>query len=137
VLTYPLPQGYQPGDNCTFVLGPKNCMEPLVVPEGKWPGDTITFEGPDGKEAKATVPKGLQPGDVFEIMPPVVMVQVPHDVLPGDEVIFSIPAEANVQDNSDRRTYVPKGLQSGMYFPVYVSDSTPASEACVAGVNYV
>jgi hypothetical protein len=120
VLTYPLPQGYQPGDICTYVLGPKSCMEPLVVPEGKWPGDTITFEGADGKQATAKVPQGLQPGDVFEIMPPVIMVRVPDDVQPGAEVTFPVPAEANVQDTSDRRANVPKGFSSGMYFPVYV-----------------
>lgn len=118
MLTYPLPQGYQPGDTCTFVLGPKNCMQPLVVPEGKWPGDTITFEGADGKQATAKVPQGLQPGDVFEIMPPVVMVQVPQDALPGDELTFPVPAQANMQDTSDRRTHVPKGLRPFMYFPV-------------------
>lgn len=108
-LTFHLPQGYQSGERCSFRFGPP-AQQLLAVPEGGKAGDVMTFEGADGEALAAQVPPGLEPGDVFEITAPVMMVQVPEGVECGDEVAFTAP------DGTVRCTVVPKGVKKDQYF---------------------
>lgn len=120
-LHMPLPQGYQPGERCKVRFGP-NEMHQVVIPQGKQPGDLVKFAGPDDVELEARVPPGMGPGDVFEVSPPVMMVQVPPGVRPGDSVCFA------AADGTQRTTLVPKGMKEGQYFPSLFGTSDQKSK---------
>jgi len=112
-LTVPLPQGYQPGEQCRVRFGPM-ALHVLTVPEGKCPGDKVNFEGADGEKLETTVPQGKMAGDVFEVSPPALMVQVPEGAKSGDQITFTAP------DGTARGAEVPKGMQPTQYFCVQI-----------------
>jgi len=103
----PLPEGALPGTPCSVRIGPEAMFQ--VVPEGALPGSTVVFTM-EGHMFNTSVPPGKMPGDSFEI--PVVVVQVPPLVKPGDEVTYTTPmgGSAVVQ--------IPAGLTTGQIFPV-------------------
>jgi len=112
-LNVPLPQGYQPGEQCRVRFGPM-ALHVLIVPQGKGAGDTVKFEGADGEDLEAKVPQGKTAGDVFEVSPPALMVQVPDGTKSGDQITFTAP------DGTERGVEVPKGVQPTQYFPVKI-----------------
>lgn len=111
-LTIPLPQGYEQGEQCSYRFGPSALHRIGVsVPAGHKCGDVVKFEGPDGETLEAVVPAGKEVGDVFEVMPPVMMIQVPPGTQSGDKVAFSAP------DGTERCVVIPQGRKADQYFP--------------------
>jgi len=98
----------------------------IEVPPGTYGGADLKFDRDDGTNLAVTVPKGMRPGDVFEVMPPALMVHVPKAARPGDLVVFpggaagaamaGIPATAAPL----WRAKVPKGLVGEEYFAVRI-----------------
>ncbi|CAJ1359624.1 unnamed protein product [Effrenium voratum] len=60
-----IPEGKKSGDTFEVHLGPSQVM--VTVPEGKDAGEEVEFHGPGGALLKATVPKGLKPGEQFAV----------------------------------------------------------------------
>jgi len=110
-VTLPLPAGAEPGKPCRICLGPKSTFQ-VVVPEGASPGSTVVFDAADGVMLNTVVPSGKMPGDSFDIVPPVVIVQVPHLAKAGDDVTFTLPT------GDPGIVEVPAGLSAGDYFAV-------------------
>lgn len=108
-ITVPLPEGAEPGKACSVYLGPKSSFK-VIVPEGALPGAPLQFTTEDGEMLNTIVQPGKKPGDTMEIVPPVVLVQVPKGVKSGDEVTYTTPigTMAMVQ--------VPEGFAPGHYF---------------------
>jgi len=75
----------------------------------------MQFEGFDGEILEATVPEGKQPGDVFDVMPTIIMVQVPDDARPGDVLVFATPA------GQESSITVPKVVPPLKYIPTFYS----------------
>mmetsp|Transcript_85299 Transcript_85299/g.275299 ORF Transcript_85299/g.275299 Transcript_85299/m.275299 type:complete len:241 (-) Transcript_85299:151-873(-) len=65
----------------------------IEVPPGKLPGDEIKFNKADGTEVCVRVPKGHMPGEIFDVLPPAMMVAVPSNASPGDLLVFPAPPE--------------------------------------------
>lgn len=106
----PMPEGAQPGKPCSIYLGPKSVFS-VVVPEGAFPGSVVIFTMEDDGEMLTTiVPPGKMPGDSFDIVPPVLLIQVPHGCKGGDEVVYTTPAGAPAV------VQVPLGFSAGHYF---------------------
>jgi hypothetical protein len=106
----PMPEGAEPGKPCSIYLGPKSVFS-VVVPEGAFPGSVVLFTMEDDGEMLTTVvPPGKMPGDSFDIVPPVVLIQVPHGCKGGDEVVYTTPA------GTPAVVQVPLGFAAGHYF---------------------
>lgn len=106
-LNVKLPQDAVPGEQRTWRLGPPG--QQVVVPEGAVEGSVFDCEV-DGTLVHATVPAGKAPGDVFEALPPALVVMIPPSARKGDILEFS--------DASGRafQVPVPEGLVPGQYF---------------------
>jgi len=106
----PMPEGAEPGKPCSIYLGPKSAFS-VVVPEGAFPGSVVIFTMEDDGEMLTTiVPPGKMPGDSFDIVPPVLLIQVPHGCKGGDEVVYTTPA------GTPAVVQVPLGFAAGHYF---------------------
>lgn len=109
-ITVPLPEGAEPRKPCSICLGPKSSFQ-VAVPEGAAPGAVLVFTTKDGQVLNTVVPDGKAPGDTIQIVPPVVLVQVPPGVFAGMEVVYHTPA------GTPAVVQVPHGYQPGHYFP--------------------
>lgn len=83
----PPPPGCQPGDSLRFRLAPPILFK-ITVPPWARGGYEARFQLDAGDEVSVKVPLGLQPGDVFEVLPPAMMVQVPASASTGDQIVF-------------------------------------------------
>lgn len=109
-ITVPLPEGAVAGRPCSVYLGPKSSFQ-VVVPEGALPGTSVMFyAGEDNDLLNTIVPPGKMPGDTMEIIPPVVLIQVPRGCKGGDEVVYTTP------QGTPALVQIPEGYSGGHYF---------------------
>lgn len=92
----------------------------IEVPPGVGPGEEIRFKRENGIEVCAVVPKGVQEGDFFDVLPPALMVMVPHGAQTGDHALFRKYPANDSFDSHWCRALIPSGLQAEEYFPVRV-----------------
>merc|ERR1712194_753980 len=106
------PASSKPGETVRYRLAPRPEFQ-IEVPPGATPSSPVRFERTDGVEVCVTVPPGLRPGDMFEVTPPALMVQVPTGAVPCDQVVFR---HGSGQNAEWCRAQIPAGLTPGMYF---------------------
>jgi hypothetical protein len=116
------PPNAQAGTSFGWKLSPPPDYKVEVPPDGK-PGSSIVHRRSDGVDISFTVPKGAKPGNIFEVSPPSLMVQVPASCAPKDQVIFRAPAGApggkgKADEDSAEwfRARIPEGISPGFYF---------------------
>lgn len=110
-IVVPMPEGAEPGMPCRIYLGPKSTIQ-VVVPEGASPGSVVLFTcEDDGEMLHTVVPNGKKPGDTFDIVPPVVIIQVPKGAKEGEEVLYTTP------QGTPAVVQIPAGFSPGHYFP--------------------
>lgn len=106
------PRWAKPGMMLRYRLGPAPDFE-VAVPPGAPAGASVRFMRPDGSYAAAKVPDGLLAGDTFEVAPTALMVRVPGDAFPGQQLVFRAP------DNPSGEWFcaeVPREAMPGGYF---------------------
>lgn len=103
------PPGVTAGRACTLRLAAPWHQE-VFVPAGAKPGQKVQFLGPHDEQLEAVVPPGKKPGQVFQVSPPVVMLQVPPGAVAGDHLAFVTP------DGKAMISLVPKDVLQGQYF---------------------
>lgn len=100
-------------------LAPPPDYKVEVPPDGK-PGGQIIHRRSDGVDIAFTVPKGAKPGNIFEVSPPVLMVQMPANSAPKDQVIFRASTGGKAKGDEEfsdwYRANIPEGLSPGCYF---------------------
>jgi len=103
------PSGAKPGETLKFRVKPPSDLR-VTVPPKVSAGQTMIFESTDKSPSKISVkvPKGLKPGDVFEITPPSVMVLVPKNANVGDTVLFQAGGKWC-------RTKIPENIELGHF----------------------
>lgn len=113
----------KPGSSFRFRCVPRAEFR-IEVPPGAQPekGLQIGVRRKDGIQVAIDVPPHLKPGDLFEVLPPALMVRVPDGAEAGDFVVFR-PATApgvnvNKQATSWLRAQVPEAAEPGVYFAV-------------------
>jgi len=106
------PPETKPGETIRYRLAPRPEFQ-IEVPPGATSGAPVRFERADGIEVSVTVPPEHRPGDIFEVTPPALMVQVPANAVACDQVIFR---SGSGLDTEWFRAQVPAGLAPGMYF---------------------
>ncbi|CAE8600571.1 unnamed protein product [Polarella glacialis] len=113
------------GGSITFRLVPPPHYR-VEVPPGAEPGRGLLHSLPDGTQIELPIPEGIRPGDIFEVVAPSLMVQVPEGARGGDYVTFLETAEGG----QDRwlRAPVPHRLKPGQYFAARLP-APPPSEA--------
>ncbi|OLQ15478.1 Protein decapping 5 [Symbiodinium microadriaticum] len=89
-------------------------MFKITVPPWARGGYEARFQLDAGDEVSVKVPVGLQPGDVFEVLPPAMMVQVPASASTGDQIVFQGEAKG-------------PGCPAGWYRIRLQEDHTPGS----------
>eukprot|EP00930_Biecheleria_cincta_P043249 TRINITY_DN29714_c0_g1_i1.p1 TRINITY_DN29714_c0_g1~~TRINITY_DN29714_c0_g1_i1.p1 ORF type:complete len:214 (+),score=25.87 TRINITY_DN29714_c0_g1_i1:77-718(+) len=107
------PPGAAPGELLVFRLAPPAQFRVRVPPWAK-PGFEARLKLRSGDEVSVTVPENSQPGDIFEALPPALMVLVPEGVLPGDSLVFRSCASQSFEDPW-YRIRLPQGHQPGSY----------------------
>eukprot|EP00418_Pyrodinium_bahamense_P086322 CAMPEP_0179055854 /NCGR_PEP_ID=MMETSP0796-20121207/23514_1 /TAXON_ID=73915 /ORGANISM="Pyrodinium bahamense, Strain pbaha01" /LENGTH=232 /DNA_ID=CAMNT_0020752517 /DNA_START=33 /DNA_END=731 /DNA_ORIENTATION=- len=117
------PDGAAPGTSLDFPLKPTPEFE-VQVPPGFTPGRTLTFATADGVEICCDVPEGSQPGDIFDVLPPALMVLVPVGAAPGDKVVF---CNTSAGEHKWCRAQIPRELKLGMFFAARL----PPSAECL------
>merc|ERR1712217_392813 len=94
----------------------------ITVPPDAEAGQTLFFEKAEipGSRIAVKVPKGLCPGDTFEVAPPSVMVLAPEGASAGDMVVF---------EAKDRwfRARIPETTQLGHFAVRLPKPSTSSS----------
>jgi len=89
----------------------------IQVPPNHLPGDSVTFTREDGVGVSVPVPPGMQPGEMFEVTPPVLMVRVPEGATPGTRLIFHRQGCGPPEETREWiRCEVPAGVAPGKYF---------------------
>jgi hypothetical protein len=126
------PEYIRPGEKVCYRLAPPPEFR-IEVPCNASPGSMVEFERSDGVLISVTVPPGLGPGDTFDVTPPSVLVRVPDDPLPGDQVIFQIPNDSGYVGRGEAplcRATVPFRAMAGSYFAVRlpVPDNLPGTD---------
>eukprot|EP00928_Gymnodinium_smaydae_P003969 TRINITY_DN11395_c0_g1_i1.p1 TRINITY_DN11395_c0_g1~~TRINITY_DN11395_c0_g1_i1.p1 ORF type:complete len:502 (-),score=69.17 TRINITY_DN11395_c0_g1_i1:456-1856(-) len=121
-LNVPVPPGATPGQRLHYRLGPKMALR-ATVPEGAAAGDTIGLSLPDGRCIQVNIPEGKDAGEQFDVVPPVLMVQVPRAARAGDTVSFSAPQASadgghGAAAEVEQTAVVPEGYAPGQYFEV-------------------
>merc|ERR1712032_245496 len=120
VLQVELPSGAEPGKAVHMRLSPYPDMKITVPPDAE-AGQTLFFENSEVPVSRIAVkvPKGLCPGDAFEVTPPSVMVLAPAGASAGDMVVF---------ETKDRsfRARIPEKTQLG-HFAVRLPQPTTSS----------
>lgn len=109
VMEVVLPPGAQAGRVMTMRQCPPADLR-IKVPQGLKAGQTMFFESSASHQQKIAVkiPKGVGPGETFEVIPPAVMVCVPKGGKAGDSVVFEL--------NGKRcRTTIPESTQLGHF----------------------
>merc|ERR1719210_3044057 len=106
------PKDAKPGMTLRYRLAPHYEFRAEVPPDVK-AGEEALFIRPDGVTIAVRVPDNLKAGDIFEILPPALMVRVPEGVSPGDAVVFRHEFPGG---GEWLRTKVPPVLTPGKYF---------------------
>lgn len=106
----PLPEEAEPGKEFSWRLGPNDHYS-VDVPEDLEEGGVVEFKGMHNETLHAVVPEGKKGGDTFMVSPPVIMVQVPQNAKPGQELTYMSPLQLPML------TRVPEGMSPGQYFP--------------------
>jgi hypothetical protein len=122
-----MPDGAVPGEPSSVYLGPRLRLQ-VVVPPDTAPGMTVWFES-EGDMLHTVVPPGKKPGDTLEIVPPVILIQVPQGVKGGDEVMFRTP------EGTMAVTEVPEGYFAGHYFATMPPMDPHLMERCLKDVE--
>jgi len=89
------------------------------VPYGAKSGDKVTFTGLGNQLHETKVPIGMQPGMTFPIYGPHVMLRVPDGAIPGDQLLFMIPAGFGSDGSrifQEKMAVVPENMTTGQYF---------------------
>jgi len=81
------PADVKPGTTLTARLAPPPDIR-IHVPPGLKAGSEMKFQRSDGVTIAVRVPKGMGPGDHFDVTPPCLMVKMPEGAKPGDFVVF-------------------------------------------------
>mmetsp|Transcript_30147 Transcript_30147/g.64166 ORF Transcript_30147/g.64166 Transcript_30147/m.64166 type:complete len:232 (+) Transcript_30147:74-769(+) len=81
------PADVKPGSSLTARLAPPPDLR-VTVPSGLKAGQEMKFVRSDGVTIAVPVPKGLGPGDTFDVTPPSLMVKMPEGAKAGDFVVF-------------------------------------------------
>jgi hypothetical protein len=114
------PKDSKPGDEFVYRLVPLYEFR-VEVPAGAKPGLEIEVKRRDGVRVSISVPPGLKPGDIFEVLPPALIVKVPDGAKGGDYVVYHPVAAPGAQMDPQMaqlwiRTVVPEGAEPGQYF---------------------
>jgi hypothetical protein len=111
------PPNAEAGTSFSWKLAPPPDYKVEVPPDGK-PGGSIVHRRSDGVDISFTVPKGAKPGNIFDVSPPSLMVQVPTSCAPKDQIIFRAPAPKGKDDEDAEwfRARIPDGISPGYYF---------------------
>lgn len=104
-----LPRDARPGQELKVRLGPAETYS-VTVPEDLADDALVTLKLPSGLLYQVKVPSDKKPGDEFEIIPPVMMVQVPDKAVPGMKVIYTDSR------GDDQVALIPDGVKPGEYF---------------------
>jgi len=107
------PTDAKPGMSLRYRLAPKPDLRVQVPPGGK-PGSVVTFQRASGIHTIVKVPDGHWAGDLFDVVPPALMVLVPQGAQKGDFVTFHTPAISN-QPVEWFRAQVPAGVPPGKF----------------------
>jgi len=122
----------KPGSVLHFSLAPSPDFQ-VEVPEGAGIGAEVRLRRPDGVEISVPVPKGLRPGDTFNISPPALMVRVPEGCAPGQRVVFKEPGAG---ESEWCRVVVPEGVVPGGYFAARLPPPSEPKSKPRAGPAY-
>lgn len=109
------PPNAEAGASFTHRLGPTPDFK-VEVPPGVKPGEQMPYRRSDGVYINFTVPKGATPGHIFDVTPPVLMVQVPEGCGAGDFVCFKNATATDGDARAWCRTRIPNGVEPGAYF---------------------
>jgi len=120
-----LPAHASPGERLCFKLAPRPEYR-VEVPPDVHAGCIVRFQKENGEELRVAVPKGLDPGDTFEVSPPSVMVRVPEAAQPGDIVKFASPSHSCQEAY---RARVPEGVPPCAYFTARLPATTKLCQA--------
>lgn len=121
-----LPAEAQPGTTFRYPLKPTPEFR-MEVPPGRSPGDSVKFRRSNGEEIEVDVPVGLVPGDNFDVSPPSLIIQVPEEAGPGDDVLFSVDG-CSLPGSGWYRAKVPDKLKLGRYFAAKMPGPTVAGD---------
>lgn len=118
------PTDSKPGTSFKFRCVPRPEFRVEVPPDARPDrGLQIGLKRSDGVQVAINIPPHLKPGDIFEVMPPALMVRVPEGAQVGDYVVFRPVAAPGIKANAKiswLRAPVPEGAQPGVYFAVRV-----------------
>lgn len=123
------PPGAAPGELLVFRLAPPAQFRVRVPPWAK-PGFEARLKLKSGEDVSVTVPENSRPGDIFEALPPALMVLVPEGALPGDSLVFRSCASQTFEDPW-YRIRLPQGHQPGSYVSARLPP--PSSSGYAAG----
>jgi hypothetical protein len=114
------PDAVRPGQIMHYRLAPPHEFRMEVPNDGAKPGTEARFIRPDGVEISVPVPPNLKPGELFEVLPPALMVRVPQGCSSGDAVVFRRTVSATEPNGAALtewcRAVVPKDACPGQYF---------------------
>jgi len=86
-ITVEPPPDAKAGMSLRYQLAPRPDFR-VQVPPNTQPGTEVRFDRGDGIEISVMVPKSLQDGDMFEITPPALMVEIPDGGFAGMQIAF-------------------------------------------------